>query len=196
MTQQLTCDLAPAALGVAMRAHQHASRLRHGYLGAEHFLLALCGAGQSAGAVLREHGLTPDRVETELARRAGAGLFGDLDRDALAATGVDVDTVRATAEASFGQAALGRANQDARRRGRVGADPGSEHMPHSPGGVQAIVNAAAEADAGHSPQVGIQHLALGVLAVRRELVPVIVTSLGASGLALRAAILDRYSGVS
>jgi hypothetical protein len=37
------------------------------------------------------------------------GLFGDLDRDALATAGVDIDAVRATIEASFGHEALTRA---------------------------------------------------------------------------------------
>jgi hypothetical protein len=45
--------------------------------------------------VLRERGVTPDRVEAEIARLAGGGLFGDLDRSALAVIGVDVDAVRA-----------------------------------------------------------------------------------------------------
>ena len=64
---------------------------------------------QPAGAVPREHGVTPGRVEAEIVRLSGGGLFGDLDRGALAAVGVDIDAVRATTEASFGQEALTRA---------------------------------------------------------------------------------------
>jgi ATP-dependent Clp protease ATP-binding subunit ClpA len=48
---------------VAMRAYEHALRLRHRYLGGEHFLLALASSGEPAGAVLRERGVTPERVE-------------------------------------------------------------------------------------------------------------------------------------
>src|SRR5581483_1942673 len=92
--------LDPEARAVAMRGYDHAIRLRHRYLGGEHFLLALAEAGTPAGAMLREHGLTPDRVEAQLVRLAGAGLFGDLDRAALAAAGIDVDAVRSRIEAS------------------------------------------------------------------------------------------------
>jgi ATP-dependent Clp protease ATP-binding subunit ClpA len=71
---------------VTVGAYEQALRLGHRYLGSEHFLLALAAADQPAGAVLREHGVTPERVEEEIARRAGAALFGDLDGDALAAS--------------------------------------------------------------------------------------------------------------
>jgi hypothetical protein len=47
-------------------------------------------------------------VAEEIARRAGPGavLFGGLDRDALAAVGIDLDAVRARIESSFGPEAL------------------------------------------------------------------------------------------
>ena len=82
------------ALAAAVGAYEHALRLGHHYLGSEHFLLAVASADQLAGTVLREHGVTPERVEEGIARRAGAALFGDLDRDALAAIGIDVNAVR------------------------------------------------------------------------------------------------------
>jgi hypothetical protein len=104
MTGHMTRD----AIAVAIQAYEHAIRLGHPYLGGEHFLLAPAAAGQPAGAVLREHGVTPERAEAEIVRLSGAGLFGDLDRDALAAIGIDVDAVRAMIEASFGPEALAR----------------------------------------------------------------------------------------
>jgi len=81
---------AVAVLTLALAlALEHSGRLGHRYIGGEHLLLALVSSGQSAGAVLREHGVTPQRVEEEIVRHAGhgpgAGLFGGLDRDALAA---------------------------------------------------------------------------------------------------------------
>jgi Clp amino terminal domain, pathogenicity island component len=90
----MTLHLGPDATAAAERGFDHAIRLGHGYLGAEHFLLALTATGTPAGAVLREHGLTPDRVEAELTRLAGAGLSGDLDRDVLAALGAPAATLR------------------------------------------------------------------------------------------------------
>src|ERR1700691_6060605 len=73
MTGYMTTD----ARTISMHAYEHAIRLGHSYLGSEHFLLALAAADQPAGAVLRGHGVTPDSVEAEIVRLAGAGLFGD-----------------------------------------------------------------------------------------------------------------------
>ncbi|HUY51255.1 MAG TPA: Clp protease N-terminal domain-containing protein [Streptosporangiaceae bacterium] len=105
----------PAARTVVVCAQEHARRLGHRYIGCEHLLHALVSTGQAASVVLREHGVTPERVEEEIVRRAGLGagavLFADLDRDALASIGIDLDAVRARIEASFGPEAVTRADQ-------------------------------------------------------------------------------------
>src|SRR6478672_1434813 len=53
------------------------------------------------------------------------GLFGGLDKDALATIGIDLDAVRARIEAPFGPQALARAAQAAHRdpRRRPGPQP-------------------------------------------------------------------------
>ena len=110
-------------------AIEHARRLGHRYVGGEHILIAAVSTGQPASAVLRAHGVTPELVEEEIVRRvglgAGAGLFGGLDKDALATIGIDLDAVRARIEASFGPQALARAAQAAHRdpRRRPGPRP-------------------------------------------------------------------------
>lgn len=99
-------------------AQKHAHRLGHHYIGGEHLLLALVSASNPASAILNAHGITPQYVEAEIVRRVGpgsapgtgAGLFASLDRDALASIGIDLDTVRARIEASFGPQALARAD--------------------------------------------------------------------------------------
>ncbi len=101
---------------------RHARLLGHRYIGCEH-LLPGPGRHRSAGLrVLRERGLTPGRVEEEIVRRAGtgagAGLFADLDRAALASIGIDLDAVRARIDASFGQDALTRADRAVHRTTR------------------------------------------------------------------------------
>lgn len=107
---------------VVSHSQDHARRLGHRFIGCEHLLLALVSTDQPASAVLREHGVTPARVEEEIVRRAGlgagAGLFGTLDRDALASIGIDLDTVRARIEMSFGPEALTRASQTVQRGSR------------------------------------------------------------------------------
>jgi hypothetical protein len=201
MTSAMTRD----AVAVAEQAHDHAIRLGQPYFGGEHFLLALAGSGQPAGLVLREYGVTPEQTEAEIVRLSGAGLFGDLDAEALASVGIDVDTVRATVEASFGPAALRRAARTVHRRPRwfglrpvCGGGRDGRFLPHGPGAGQALLAARREAlsrqDAQARPdaQVGVEDLALGVLAVTEGLVPAVLTRLGVSGPRLRTAIVDRY----
>lgn len=114
---------------LVVHASEHARRLGHRYIGGEHILLAAVSTGQPASAVMRAHGMTPELVEEEIVRRvglgAGAGLFGGLDRDALATIGIDLDAVRARIEASFGPQALSNAAQaaDRERRRRPGPRP-------------------------------------------------------------------------
>jgi hypothetical protein len=98
------------------RALRHACRLTRRYLSGEHLMtIFVCavsalrpGPGRPARAVLHKHGATLEDVEEEIARRAGpeAVLFGGLDRDALAAIGIDLDAVRARIGSSFGPEAL------------------------------------------------------------------------------------------
>lgn len=196
--------LTPDARAVSMRAYEHAVRLGHRYLGGEHFLLALAAVDQPAGAVLRGCGVTPERVEEEIGRLAGEGLFGDLDRDALAAIGIDVGAVRACIEASFGPGALTQAGRALHRGPRLpklnprrvsGAERDGVFLPHAPGVEQSLRNACREAQARHT-QIGVGHLTLGLLAVSEGLVPPILSALGVSAAALRAAILGRYRQAS
>ena len=96
------------------RALGHASRLTRRYASGGHLVTVLVSAlyagrdPQPARAVLHSCGATMEDVAAEIARRAGPGavLFGGLDRDALAAIGIDLDAVRARIESSFGPEAL------------------------------------------------------------------------------------------
>ena len=200
MTRHFTED----ANAISEQASRHAIRLGHPYLGGEHFLLALSAASQPVGAVLREHGVTPERTEAEIVRLSGGGLFGDLDRDALAAVGVDVDAVRATTEASFGRETLTGAARAAHPKPRWfdlrpigGAWPDGVCLPHGPGAGQALTGATRRARARDVTQpAGVEDLALGILAVSEGLVPPVLAALGVSGAALSTAILDRYQSAS
>jgi Clp amino terminal domain, pathogenicity island component len=183
---------------VSIRAYEHATRLGHPYLGGEHYLLALAAADHLAGAVLREHGVTPERVEAEIVRLSGAGLFGDLDRDALTTVGIDVDAVRAATEASFGRTTLARAARDVHRgpgrfspRRRSGATRDGVFLPHGPGVNQALVSARREAAARHAAQTDVGDHALGIIAGNEGMVHSILSGLGTSGPELSAVILDR-----
>jgi Clp amino terminal domain, pathogenicity island component len=98
------------------RALRHRWRLARHYVSGEHLMTILVraasalrpGPGRPARAVMHSCGATMDDVAEEIARRAGPGavLFGGVDRDALAAIGIDLDAVRARIEPSSGPEAL------------------------------------------------------------------------------------------
>ena len=98
---------------VVVQAQADARRLGHNYIGCEHLLPAAAAAAEPASAVLRDQGVTPERVEAEILRTVGRGQaadpLGGLDRQALAFIGIDLDVVRARIEAAFGPDALTRA---------------------------------------------------------------------------------------
>ena len=95
---------------VVVQAQADARRLGHNYIGCEHLLRAAAAAAEPASAVLRDQGVTPERVEAEILRTVGRGQtadpLGGLDRQALAFIGIDLDVVRARIEAAFGPDAL------------------------------------------------------------------------------------------
>ena len=56
---------------VVVLAQEDARRLGHNYIGCEHLLLAAAAAGEPAGAVLRDQGVTPERIKAEILRASG-----------------------------------------------------------------------------------------------------------------------------
>jgi hypothetical protein len=125
---------------VMLHSQAHARRLGHTHRGGEHFLLALAAADLPVAAVLREHGVTPGRVEEEIVRLEGLGpaaaLLAGLDTGALAAIGVDLGTVRDRIEASFGPEVLARAGQAIQKKPRrpSGLNP-KNPRPMGPGPI-------------------------------------------------------------
>jgi ATP-dependent Clp protease ATP-binding subunit ClpA len=118
---------------VVVQAQANARRLGHTYIGCEHLLLAAVATDEPASVILRDQGVTPERVEAEILRVIGRGFggsadpLGGLDREALAAIGIDLDVVRSRIEAAFGPDALSRAvlahKQAAARACRRGRRP-------------------------------------------------------------------------
>ena len=97
----------PAERYVAAGAEQ-ARRLGHSYVGTEHVLLALIrNPDGSATAVLQQLGVSTDTVEERLARWL-ATSEPKIDPEALAALGIDLETVRERLEQTFGPGALER----------------------------------------------------------------------------------------
>jgi len=228
---------------VVVRAQQDARRFGHNYIGCEHLLLAAAEAGEPAGGVLRDQGVTPERVEAEILRTIGRGPEGSgdplrgLDREALAAIGIDLDVVRARIEAAFGPDALDRAvlahrraaggggrpawrkgpvaelmrrrrHRRADRRGAVPAPAGRPgnarfpgpaprgRIPFTPRAKKCLELSLREATALHDDHIGVQHLVLAQLSIGDGMPRTILSALGVSSEALRAAILARYRKAS
>ena len=235
------CTFADDARTIMIHSQEHARRLGHGHRGGEHYLLALAAADLPVAAVLREHGVTPGRVEEEIVHLEGLGpaaaLFAGLDTGTLSAAGVDLGAVRDRVEASFGPDALARAGQAAQktprrpsglnpknprpmRTGPIGrwgirrqarravplppvppAPPGLYQAPgpRPAGGIpltpdawyamhRSIVKATILRD---GTLVRAEHFALAFTAMTTGLVPPVLSALGTSAPALRAAILER-----
>jgi len=92
---------------IVVQAQANARRLGHNWIGCEHLLMAAAMADDPVGAVLRDHGVTRERIEATILSTMGP-LRG-LDKEALASIGIDLDAVRARVEAAFGPDALTRA---------------------------------------------------------------------------------------
>ena len=128
-----------SARQIVVRAQSEARQLDHGFIGCEHLLLALLAADEPAADVLREHELTPERVRAEVIHMMGAAqparpadLLNVLDREALAAIGIDLEVVRSRIEATFGPGALTRATLPPRGTGGADCDPGCGGLPQRP----------------------------------------------------------------
>jgi hypothetical protein len=248
----------PDARAVLVHAQHHARRLGHNFIGGEHILLAVVSAGHPASAILGAHGVTPEYVEAEIARRIGLGRgtgpgggpFGGLDREALASIGIDLDTVRARIEATFGPHAMAEADLVVQRRlrsrrgsprarrfrldprralppglkrrrsrprtgwpvtttsaqpprsaeaaGRCQADgPARDgHLPFTPVAKHILELTVRETRALPDPNIGVQHIALALTAVRRGMVPSLLAAANASAPALHTEIMDRYRQAS
>ena len=206
------------ARSAVAQAQEHARRLGHRYIGCEHLLLAAASTAEPASAALREHGVTPAGVETEIVRMVGLGRAADLfsasDREALASIGIDLDVVRARIEATFGPDAFTRGGPDAcrsrpavrknpvallrraRRGGHHQHPAPSGHIPFTPRAKKSLLLSLREAEARHDNYIGIEHLTLALVGMKDGAVPPILSALGASPTTLRAAILDRYRKAS
>jgi len=206
------------ARSAVAQAQEHARRLGHRYIGCEHLLLAAASTAEPASAALREHGVTPAGVETEIVRLVGLGraanLFSASYREALASIGIDLDVVRARIEATFGPDAFTRGGPDAcrsrpavrknpvallrraRRSGHHQHPAPSGHIPFTPRAKKSLLLSLREAEARHDNYIGIEHLTLALVGMKDGAVPPILSALGAPQATLRAAILDRYRKAS
>jgi ATP-dependent Clp protease ATP-binding subunit ClpA len=96
----------PRAVRALETARRAARELGHDYVGTEHILLGLGAETEGiAGRVLSRLDVSAGDVHAEILKLVGPGSpASELDRDALASIGIDLDEVRRRVEETFGPA--------------------------------------------------------------------------------------------
>ena len=156
---------------VVVLAQEEARALRADRIDPVHLLLAGSRDDGSVGQALRSAGVDHPALRDALARSGS-----DLDADALAAVGIDLATVRAATEATFGPGALERGAG----RSSVG------HLPFAAGSKRALQEALRFALAREDRRIESRHVLFGVLAVDDPAVGRVLRQLGSDLDALRA----------
>jgi len=185
------------ARAVVVGAQDQARRLGHHYIGTEHILLSVAASDGDTGALLHAHGVTQDAVEAVIRRLlAGQPARPALDREALAAIGIDLDQVIERIEAAFGPLAMEPQTRRHRRwRRRSASCPPlgrAGHVPFTPRAKKCLELSLREAIALHDRNIGTEHLALGLTRMDDGLAPKILKELGVSPRALHTEIRDRH----
>lgn len=192
------------ARAVVVTAQLQARALGHDTIGTEHLLLAMLSAPTSpSGTLLAGRGLTLEAATATVQAFRGAGGPGgtgrtgsgdgepdDLDAEALRAIGIDLDAVRASVEASFGEGALegGGAGARGRRRFRPGG-----HLPFTPRAKKVLELGLREAIRLRHKEIRDLHLLLGILREGQGLAALVLTRAGIDLATLRQEIETRLS---
>jgi len=137
-----------------LAAETEAVALHHGYIGTEHLLLGVLSTGAGA-RLMAEFGIEAGPVREDVVRLVGRGA-DDIDRDALATLGIDLDAVRERVERAFGPGALLRRRRC--RRGTLGRG-----LPFTARAKKALELALREAVDLGGRDLGGEHLVLGLL---------------------------------
>jgi ATP-dependent Clp protease ATP-binding subunit ClpA len=166
-----------AARQAVIDARQEAGWTGQDQIRSEHILVGLLRQPGPAADALTAAGLDIDSLRTRLPRAAGGP--DDLDGDALATLGIDLDAVRRATDASFGPGALDRA-----RRGRA-------RLPFAPDARQSLARAVRHAQQLSSPEISSGHLLLGIIEQRQNGALTVLTEAGADVPGLRADVQRR-----
>jgi ATP-dependent Clp protease ATP-binding subunit ClpA len=164
-------------------AQRHASALNHGWIGTEHLLLGLLDdADGRAARLLRERfAVDGGWARAEVERIVGRGE-PDLDADALATLGIDLDAVRERVERRFGPGALAGS-----RRCRRGLWRGAG-LPFTGRAKKALELSLREAVAMGDDAIGSEHVLLGLVREGDGVAARMLRSRGVDRAAVRAAL--------
>jgi ATP-dependent Clp protease ATP-binding subunit ClpA len=137
-------------------AQEEAVALRHGWIGTEHVLLGVLRTGGDGARLLAGFGVEAAAVRDDVVRMIGRGE-DDIDREALATLGIDLDAIRERVERAFGPGALIR-RQRCRRGGAIG-----RQVPFTPRAKKALELTLREALSLGERDLRAEHIVLGLL---------------------------------
>ncbi|NNH75416.1 Clp protease [Nocardia uniformis] len=156
-----------AAKFAVVGAQEEARELRSPSIQLEHLLLGLLGSpDQGLTTMLADNGVTAAGVREALSRKRGGEPLGEEDAAALKSIGIDLDAVRESLSATFGESALDRATPpEPERRGLFGRGKGmnSGHLPFTRESKKALDLSLREALARKDDSIDAAHILLGIL---------------------------------
>ncbi|GAB2730481.1 Clp protease N-terminal domain-containing protein [Nocardia thraciensis] len=189
-----------AAKFAVVNAQEEARELRSPSIEVEHVLLGLAASPDEAlRKVLSAKGISAEGIrETLYDRLTGDSKvadepLGEEDAAALRSIGIDLDAVRESLEATFGEDALDRAvpaaEQPRRGRFRLGGSMRFGHIPFTSGAKKVLELSLREAISRGDDRIEAGHVLLGVLRAPNETTRELLG--GADGMAgLRRAVHD------
>ncbi|WP_019932603.1 Clp protease N-terminal domain-containing protein [Nocardia sp. BMG111209] len=175
-----------------MTAAEEARDLRSPSLDVEHLLLGVVRhADDDLRELLTERGLEAEEIRKVLYRRSSGNPLGEEDAAALRSIGIDLDVVRESLTATFGEDALDRVpagREPEGRWARLAGRPGFR-TPVAKDAKKALELSIRETLLRHSNRIEAGHLLLGVL---RAANPATIELLGgtAESRQLRQAVED------
>jgi len=169
---------------VIVLAQAEARALHHDYIGTEHLLIALADQREGPAAeALHERGIQAAGVRDQIIALIGS-LEDDLDPQALAAIGIDLDAVRDATEATFGPGALHRPKGKRRK-------PISGHIPFTPRAKKVLELSLRESIRLKSGHIGTGHILLGLIREGEGLAAQIIVGQGVDLAELQGDVVRR-----
>ncbi len=167
------------ARGVIVLSQEEARQLLHPFIGTEHLLIAMAAQNDGPAAeALHERGLTAHVVRDHLKQLLGSD---DLDSDALATLGIDLEAVREATEAAFGPGALGP-----KPRKMV-----TGHIPFSKRAKKVLELSLREALQLKHDHIGTGHMLLGLIREGEGLAAQIIVRAGVDLADLREDVIQK-----
>jgi len=171
----------PDARQAIAHARQEAGWAGQDKIRSEHMLLGLLREPGLAADALVAAGLDAESVRRQVPQ-GGCYLTGELDGEALATLGIDLDAVRRATDAAFGPGALDRAPV-----------PGRSRPPFADDAKQVLVGAVRAAQHEGRRTISSAHLLLGLLDQPRSRALTLLKQSATDIPALRADIVRRLA---